>query len=55
MKVSYERAVAVASTTTDSQIEVRKKKNVRNYIYVLNSIVTNVLSTVTKSPRRKRH
>ena len=44
---SYEK---VASTMTDSQIGARMKKSVRNHIFILNSIISDVLSSKKKKP-----
>ena len=51
MKIIHERAnEIVASTMTDSQIGARKGKSVRNHIFVLNSIISDVMSSVKKVP-----
>ena len=51
MKIIHERAYEiVASTMTDSQIGARKGKSVRNHIFVLNSIISDVMSSVKKVP-----
>ena len=45
MKLVYERTYEqVSSTMTDAQIGARKKKSVRNYICVLNSIISDEMS-----------
>ena len=35
---------------TDSQIGAQKKKSVRNHLFVLNAIISDVLSSVNKAP-----
>ena len=44
---SYEK---VASSMTNSQIGAKKNKSVRDHLYVLNSIISDVLSSVKKTP-----
>ena len=44
---SYEK---VASSMTNSQIGAKKNKSVRDHLYVLNSIIGDVLSSVKKTP-----
>ena len=39
------------ASMTDSQIGARKKKSVRNHPFVLNSIMSDVMSSVKKKPR----
>ena len=49
MKMLHERSYEiVASNMTDAQIGARKKKSVRNYIFILNSIMSDVLSSKKK-------
>ena len=51
MKLVYERTYEqVSSTMTDAQIGARKKKSVRNHIFVLNSIISDVMSSKKKPP-----
>ena len=51
MKLLHERAYyKAASNMTDSQNGARKKKSVRIHTFVLNSIISDVLSTVRKRP-----
>ena len=51
MKILHERTYdQVASTITDSQIGSQKNKSVRNHLFVLNSILSDVLSSVKKPP-----
>ena len=51
MKILHERIYhKVASDMTESQIGAQKKKSVRNHIFVLNSIISDVLSSVKKAP-----
>ena len=51
MKLLHERAYSiVASNMTDSKIGARKKKSVRNHTFVLNSIISDVLSSTKKTP-----
>ena len=51
MKILHERIYQnVALDMTDSQIGAQKKKSVRNHIFVLNSIINDVLSSVKKAP-----
>ena len=49
MKMVHSRTYEiVAQSMSDSQIGARKNKSVRNHIFVLNSIVSDVLSSVKK-------
>ena len=51
MKIIHNRTYEeVTSSMTDSQIGACKKKSVRNHIFVLNSILSDVLSSVKKTP-----
>ena len=49
MKMLHERSYEiVASNMTDAQIGARKKKSVRNHLFILNSIMSDVLSSKKK-------
>ena len=49
MKLIYERTYdKVDQNMTDSQIGARKKKSVRNHLFILNSILSDVMSSVKK-------
>ena len=51
MKLIYERTYyKVDRSMTDSQIGARKKKSVRNHLFILNSILSDVMSSVNKEP-----
>ena len=51
MKLVHERTYdVVASNMTDSQIGARKGKSVRNHLFILNSILSDVLSSKNKDP-----
>ena len=51
MKILHERIYhKLALDMTESQIGAQKKKSVRNHIFVLNSIISDVLSSVKKAP-----
>ena len=51
MKLIHERAYEkVAPNMTDSQIGAVRKKSVRNHIFILNSIISDVLSSHKKAP-----
>ena len=51
MKIIHERTYQqVSLSMTESQIGAKKGKNVRNHIFVLNSIISDVLSSVKKPP-----
>ena len=51
MKMLHERTYQkVASSMTVSQIGAQKLKSVRNHIFVLNSIISDVLGSVKKPP-----
>ena len=51
MKLIYERThKKVDQSMTDSQIGARKKKSVRNHLFILNSIISDVMSSVKKEP-----
>ena len=51
MKLIHERAYEkVAPNMTDSQIGAVRKKSVRNHIFILNSIISDVLSSNKKAP-----
>ena len=49
MKLIYERTYSkVDQTMTDAQIGARRKKSVRNHIFILNSIISDVTGSVNK-------
>ena len=51
MKLIHERTYTkVSSSMTDAQIGARKHKSVRNHLFVLNSIISDVMSTKKKNP-----
>ena len=51
MKMIYERTYPkVEKNMTDSQIGARKNKSVRNHLFILNSILSDVMSSVRKEP-----
>ena len=51
MKLLHERTYeTVAQSMTDSQIGAQKDKSVRNHIFVLNTIISDVLSSKKKPP-----
>ena len=51
MKLIYERTYRkVDNSITDSQIGARKNKSVRNHLFILNSILSDVISSVKKEP-----
>ena len=51
MKIIHERTYEkVSFSMTESQIGAKKGKNVRNHIFVINSIISDVLSSVKKPP-----
>ena len=51
MKIIHNRTYEkVSSSMSDSQIGAQKKKSVRNHIFVLNSIISDVLGSVKKPP-----
>ena len=51
MKIIHERTYEQVSVDmTESQIGSKKGKNVRNHVFVLNSIISDVLSSVKKPP-----
>ena len=51
MKLVYERTYAkIDNSMTDSQIGARKNKSVRNHLFVINSIFSDVMSSVGKNP-----
>ena len=51
MKLIYGRTYEIVDASmTDSQIGARKKKGVRNHLFVLNSIISDVMSSVKKEP-----
>ena len=51
MKMIHERTYEkVSLSMTDSQIGAKKNKSVRNHLFVLNSIISDVLSTKKKQP-----
>ena len=51
MKLIYGRTYEkVDASMTDSQIGARKKKSVRNHLFVVNSIISDVMSSVKKKP-----
>ena len=50
MKMLHDRAYdTVAQSMTDSQIGAQRKKSVRNHMFVLNSIMSDVLSSKKKT------
>ena len=52
MKMLHERTYeVVASDMTDAQIGARKKKSVRNHIFILNTIISDVVSSKKKNPK----
>ena len=51
MKMIHERTYQnVASNMTNAQIGAQKNKSVRDHIFILNSIISDVLSSVKKTP-----
>ena len=51
MKILHDRSYEkVALSITNSRIGAQKKKSVRNNLFVLNSVISDVLSSVKKSP-----
>jgi hypothetical protein len=51
MKMIYERTYHKGDLSmTNSQIGARKKKSVRNHLFVINSIISDVMSSVRKDP-----
>jgi hypothetical protein len=51
MKLIHDRTYeTVAHSMTDSQIGAQKKKSVRNHMFVLNSIISDVLGSKKKAP-----
>ena len=51
MKLIYNRTYEkVNASMTDSQIGARKKKSVRNHLFILNSIISDVMGSVKKEP-----
>ena len=51
MKLVYDRTYEiVASNMTDAQIGARKNKSVRNHLFILNSIISDVMSAKKKDP-----
>ena len=51
MKLIYGRTYdKVDDSMTDSQIGARKRKSVRNHLFILNSIISDVMSSVKKEP-----
>ena len=51
MKILHERIYQqVATSMTDSQIGAQKHKSVRNHLFVLNYIISDVLSSIKKPP-----
>ena len=51
MKLIYGRTYeTIESTMTDSQIGARKNKSVRNHLFILNSIISDVSSSKRKHP-----
>ena len=51
MKLVHERTYEIVSDTmTDSQIGAKRNKSVRNHLFVLNSIISDVMSSKKKEP-----
>ena len=51
MKLIYGRTYEkVDGSMTDSQVGARKKKSVRNHLFIINSIISDVMSSVKKEP-----
>ena len=51
MKILHERIYQqVATSMTDSQIGAQKHKSVRNHLFVLNSVISDVISSIRKPP-----
>ena len=51
MKLVHERTYEIVNENmTDSQIGARKNKSVRNHLFVLNSVISDVMSSVKKTP-----
>ena len=51
MKILHDRSYEkVALSIAVSQIGAQKKKSVRNHLFVFNSVISDVLSSVKKSP-----
>ena len=51
MKLIYDRTYEkVNASMTDSQIGARKKESVRNHLFILNSIISDVMGSVKKEP-----
>ena len=51
MKLIYSRTYEkVNASMTDSQIGARKNKSVRNHLFILNSIISDVMGSVKKEP-----
>ena len=51
MKILHGRSYdKVASSMTNSQIGAKKNKSVRDHVFVLNSIISDMLSSVKKTP-----
>ena len=51
MKLIYNRTYEkVDDSMTDSQIGARKKKSVRNHLFILNAIISDVMGSVKKEP-----
>ena len=50
MKLIYERTYQIVSSSmTDAQIGARKNKSVRNHLFILNSIISDVNSSKNKA------
>ena len=51
MKLIYGRTYEkVDGSMTDSQVGACKKKSVRNHLFIINSIISDVMSSVKKEP-----
>ena len=51
MKLVYERTYkTIDKNMSDAQVGARKKKSVRNHLFVLNAILADVVSSKTKEP-----
>ena len=50
MLIYTDKYGVIDDSMSDSNIGVRKRKNIRNHIFVVNSILHNVLSSKSKDP-----
>ena len=51
MKIIHEHAYeTVTSNMTDAQIGARRNKSVRNHLFILNSIISDVMASKKKEP-----